>query len=223
VSLSVITEVGSIAGRVKHAENAVAAGVDFVVAQGSEAGGHTGQVATMVLLPQVVDAVGHHVPVVAAGGIFDGRGLAAALTLGASGVWIGTRFLVTPEAHITQEVKEVLVAARAEDTVVTKAFTGRTLRALKNKYQEYYDAHPEENKGPGMQTAQSTKDGCWDAYFNKPVDMDKAACPCGQNVGCIDSIKPAEVVVHEMARSAVQILSGGVAHFSIKGARKARL
>merc|ERR1712167_444752 len=107
-----------------------------------------------------VDAVGHKVPVVAAGGFFDGRGLAAALSFGASGVWIGTRFLATPEAYMTQEVKEMLVRAAPEDTVVTKAFTGRTLRALKNKYQAYYDEHPEENKGPGLQTAKSTKDGC---------------------------------------------------------------
>ena len=91
--------VGSIAGKLKHATNAVDAGVDFIIAQGGEAGGHTGSVATTVLLPQIVDAVAHRVPVVAAGGIFDGRGLAAALSMGASGVWIGTRFLMTPEAY----------------------------------------------------------------------------------------------------------------------------
>ena len=95
--------VGSIAGKKKHAVNALEAGVDFIIAQGGEAGGHTGSVATTVLVPQVVDAVAGRVPVVAAGGIFDGRGLAAALSMGAAGVWIGTRFLMTPEAHITQQ------------------------------------------------------------------------------------------------------------------------
>src|SRR4029078_2004513 len=89
--------VGSMCGKVRHAVSAVASGVDFVVAQGTEAGGHTGTVATISLVPQVVDAVGEQVPVVAAGGLFDGRGLAASLALGADGVWIGTRSIRTPE------------------------------------------------------------------------------------------------------------------------------
>ncbi|MHB1712573.1 MAG: NAD(P)H-dependent flavin oxidoreductase, partial [Acidimicrobiales bacterium] len=87
----------NMCGKVDHARRAVDAGCDIVVAQGTEAGGHTGTVATMPLVPQVIDAVGAQVPVVAAGGIFDGRGLAAALALGADGVWIGTRFIATPE------------------------------------------------------------------------------------------------------------------------------
>src|SRR5205823_7144952 len=89
--------VANMCGKVRHATAAVEAGCDLVVAQGTEAGGHTGTVATMPLVPQVVDAVGDRVPVVAAGGIFDGRGLAAALALGADGVWLGTRFIATPE------------------------------------------------------------------------------------------------------------------------------
>ena len=102
--------VGSMCGKVRHAVSAVASGCDFVVAQGTEAGGHTGTVATMALVPQVVDAVGEQVPVVAAGGLFDGRGLAAALTLGADGVWIGTRFIATPEARAVDGYKETLLA-----------------------------------------------------------------------------------------------------------------
>src|SRR5436305_1391993 len=85
--------VASMCGKVRHATAAVEAGCDLVIAQGTEAGGHTGTVATMPLVPQIVDAVGEDVPVVAAGGIFDGRGLAAALALGADGVWLGTRFI----------------------------------------------------------------------------------------------------------------------------------
>ena len=88
---------------------AVEAGCDIVVAQGTEAGGHTGKVATLPLVPQIVDAVGGKVPVVAAGGIFDGRGLAAALALGADGIWVGTRFIATPEARSTPGYKEALV------------------------------------------------------------------------------------------------------------------
>ena len=89
----------NMCGKVEHARRAVDAGCDMVVAQGTEAGGHTGQVAALPLVPQIVDAVGDRVPVVAAGGIFDGRGLAAALALGADGVWVGTRFIATPEAR----------------------------------------------------------------------------------------------------------------------------
>ena len=89
----------NMCGKVDHARRALDAGCDVVVAQGTEAGGHTGLIATMPLVPQIVDAVGSQIPVVAAGGIFDGRGLAAALSLGADGVWIGTRFIATPEAR----------------------------------------------------------------------------------------------------------------------------
>ena len=104
--------VGSMCGKVRHAISAVASGVDFVVAQGTEGGGHTGTVATMALVPQVVDAVGDKVPVVAAGGLFDGRGLAASLALGADGVWIGTRFIATPEARAVNGYKEALLGHR---------------------------------------------------------------------------------------------------------------
>ena len=109
--------VGSMCGKVRHAVNAVASGCDFVVAQGTEGGGHTGTVATMALVPQVVDAVGDKVVVVAAGGLFDGRGLAAALSLGADGVWIGTRFIATPEAWGVDGYKDVLVATPEDGTV----------------------------------------------------------------------------------------------------------
>ena len=102
--------VASMCGKVRHAIAAVDAGCDLVIAQGTEAGGHTGTVATMPLVPQVVDAVGDRVPVVAAGGIVDGRGLAAALVLGADGVWVGTRFIATPEARSAPGYKDALRA-----------------------------------------------------------------------------------------------------------------
>ena len=93
---------------------------DMVVAQGTEAGGrHTGTVASLPLIPQIVDAVGDRVPVVAAGGIFDGRGLAAALALGADGIWVGTRFIATPEARSVLGYKDKLLAAREDQTTVS--------------------------------------------------------------------------------------------------------
>ena len=109
-------------------------GCDIVIAQGTEAGGHTGQIATLALVPQVVDAVGDRVPVVAAGGIVDGRGLAAALALGADGIWVGTRFIATPEAHTVHGYKEKLLELHEDGTVVTKAYTGKTCRVVENAY-----------------------------------------------------------------------------------------
>ncbi len=124
----------NMCGKVDHARRALDAGCDIVVAQGTEAGGHTGQVATMPLVPQIVDAVGAHIPVVAAGGIFDGRGLAAALALGADGVWIGTRFIATPEARSVAGYKDALIRTREDGTTISRAFSGKTMRVVRNQY-----------------------------------------------------------------------------------------
>src|SRR5437660_3794010 len=134
----------NMCGKVRHAVDAVEAGCDLVVAQGTEAGGHTGLVATMPLVPQIVDAVGARVPVVAAGGIFDGRGLAASLMLGAEGVWVGTRFIATPEARAAPGYKEALVSTAEDGTVISRAFTGKTLRAVRNEWTDWHEKHPEE-------------------------------------------------------------------------------
>ena len=136
----------NMCGKVRHAIAAVEAGCDLVVAQGTEAGGHTGTVATMPLVPQVVDAVGDRVPVVAAGGIFDGRGLAAALALGADGVWVGTRFIATPEARSVPGYKDTLLATHEDGTVVSRAFSGKTMRVVRNDVTQYYEEHPDELK-----------------------------------------------------------------------------
>ena len=129
----------NMCGKVRHAVDAVEAGCDIVVAQGTEAGGHTGRVATMALVPQVADAVGDRVPVVAAGGIVDGRGLAAALALGADGVWVGTRFIATPEARGVIGYKDVLLRSHEDDTTVTRAYTGKTCRVIANSYTRAYE------------------------------------------------------------------------------------
>ena len=119
-----------MAGSVRHAVKAAEAGCDVVIAQGTEAGGHTGAVASVALWPQVVDAV--DVPVIAAGGLFDGRGLAAALAFGCQGVWMGTRFIASVEAHAGQAYKDAILAMTESDTVISRAFTGKTLRAIAN-------------------------------------------------------------------------------------------
>src|SRR4029079_15144605 len=123
---------------VRHAIAAVEAGCDLVIAQGTEAGGHTGTVATMPLVPQIVDAVGAQVPVVAAGGLFDGRGLAASLALGADGVWIRTRFIATREARPVKGYKDTLVGMREDDTVISGAYTGKTCRVVRNDWTNHY-------------------------------------------------------------------------------------
>ncbi|MBV1942830.1 nitronate monooxygenase [Streptomyces sp. BV286] len=123
-----VVVVPSIGAR-RHAEKVAAWGADAVIVQGGEGGGHTGEVATSVLLPQVVDAVG--IPVVAAGGFFDGRGLVAALAYGASGVAMGTRFLLTSESTVPDAVKARYLAATVKDVTVTTAVDGLPHRMLR--------------------------------------------------------------------------------------------
>lgn len=202
--------VGSIAGQVKHAKGALAGGVDFIVAQGHEAGGHTGPIATSVLVPAVVDAVAGAVPVVAAGGIHDGRGLAASLCWGAGGVWVGTRFMLTPEAASHPLYKAHILKHGGEDTTVTTCFTGSPMRALRNKYTEKFAQNPELlEKAKGRYTIRSLRDGVWKLHSgdDKDVDMDIQAFSTGQNITSIDSLKPAGDVVHEMVAQAHQVLS----------------
>ena len=125
--------VGGLVGTVAHAERQQVAGVDVIIAQGSEAGGHTGEIGTMVLVPQVVDAVAP-TPVLAAGGIADGRQVAAALALGAQGVWCGSVWLTTEEAETHPVVKEKFLAATSADTLRSRAKTGKPARQLRSSW-----------------------------------------------------------------------------------------
>jgi NAD(P)H-dependent flavin oxidoreductase YrpB (nitropropane dioxygenase family) len=118
-------------GARRHAEKMLDWGVDAVIAQGGEGGGHTGSVPTSLLLPQVVDAVGHAIPVLGAGGFHDGRGLVAALAWGADGIAMGTRFLLTAESHVPDEIKGHYLAATVTDTVVTTALDGAPQRVIR--------------------------------------------------------------------------------------------
>jgi enoyl-[acyl-carrier protein] reductase II len=196
--------VGSMCGKVRHAIGAVASGCDFVVAQGTEAGGHTGTVATMALVPQVVDAVGDRVPVVAAGGLYDGRGLAAALTLGADGVWIGTRFIATPEARAVNGYKETLLATAEDGTVVSRAYSGKTCRVVRNDWTQHFEEHPDELQPFPQQLGVSFKGGAnhLGAPDGTEVDVHKEFMPAGQGVGAIDCLIPAGDIVREMVRTA---------------------
>lgn len=200
--------VGSMCGKVRHAVAAVASGCDFVVAQGTEAGGHTGTVATMALIPQVVDAVNGKVPVVAAGGIYDGRGLIASLALGAEAVWIGTKFIATHEAHTGNGYKEKMLTMAEDDTVISKAYTGKTCRVARTEWTEHFEKHPEELQGfPGQAIA--TIQAGIDHLGVGPettLDVNKAFMAIGQAVGAIDEIVPAKQVVDEIMSQARETL-----------------
>jgi enoyl-[acyl-carrier protein] reductase II len=190
--------VASMCGKVRHAVAAVEAGCDFVIAQGTEAGGHTGTVATMPLVPQIVDATEGRVPVVAAGGIFDGRGLAAAISLGADGAWIGTRFIATPEARTVPGYKDALLRTPEDGTVISRGFTGKTLRAVRNKWTQYIEEHPEELRPFPEQMFRAVEARALHLGGDESsdVDPDKECYPAGQGVGAIHALVPAgELVV----------------------------
>ncbi|HCU93428.1 MAG TPA: nitronate monooxygenase [Actinobacteria bacterium] len=201
--------VASMCGKVTHARRAVDAGCDLVVAQGTEAGGHTGRVATLALVPAVIDAVGDIVPVVAAGGIVDGRGLAAALCLGADGVWVGTRFVATPEAQTVRGYKEALIHAAEDATTVTRAYSGKTMRVLANAYTAWWDEHPDELEPFPAQVVRSMNDGAFHLGGDEAtagVDPDRECYPGGQGAGTISAVVPAGDIVRTMVAEAEAVL-----------------
>ena len=203
--------VASMCGKVRHAIAAVEAGCDFVIAQGTEAGGHTGTVATMPLVPQIVDEVGARVPVVAAGGIFDGRGLAAAIALGADGVWLGTRFIATPEARAVRGYKDALLRTEEDGTVISRGFTGKTLRAVRNEYTQYIEQHPEELTKFPEQMMHAMEIGVLHLGGDESsnVDPDKECYPAGQGVGAMHTLIPAGDLVRQIVDEAEHALARG--------------
>ena len=200
--------IGSMAGKVRHAVAAVESGCDFVVAQGTEAGGHTGLVATFALVPQVVDAVGDRVPVVAAGGIYDGRHLAAALALGADGIWVGTRFIATPEAYGVAGYKDVLLRTAEDGTTISRAYTGKTCRVIRNEYTQRYEDDPSSLQPFPQQALQSMNDGVnhLGAGPETPVDIEREFLPAGQGVGGIDELVPAGDLVRMFVTQAEEVI-----------------
>ena len=200
--------VASMCGKVRHAIAAAEAGCDLVIAQGTEAGGHTGTVATMPLVPQIVDAVGAQIPVVAAGGIFDGRGLAAALALGADGVWLGTRFIATPEARAVAGYKDALLRTAEDGTVISRGFTGKTLRAVRNEWTQYVEEHPEVLRKFPEQMAVAVENNALHLGGDEttPVDPDRECYPSGQGVGAINELVPAGELVRQIVADAEAVL-----------------
>ncbi len=201
--------VGNMCGKVKHAVMAVEAGCDFVIAQGTEAGGHTGQIATMALVPQIVDVIAGRVPVVAAGGLFDGRGLAASLALGADGIWVGTRFIATPEARAVAGYKETLLALAEDGTTVSRAYTGKTCRVVRNDYTQAFEDSGATPQPFPMQVIKSMKDGAnhlGGDLSTTGVDPRQEFMPAGQGVGAIDELVPAGELVRRFVREAEAVM-----------------
>jgi NAD(P)H-dependent flavin oxidoreductase YrpB (nitropropane dioxygenase family) len=193
--------VAALAGKVAHARSHAAAGVDIVVAQGYEAGGHTGEIATMVLVPEVVDAVGPEIPVLAAGGIGSGRQIAAALALGAAGVWMGSAWLITAEyANLSPlpGLRAALLAATSSDTVRSRIYTGKPARLLKNSWTDAWSepGAPEPLPMPlqNLLVAEAHQ------RLMRAGNPDAIPMPVGQIVGRMNEVRPvAEVIASLLA------------------------
>jgi len=192
-----------ITGNAKNAKRMADSGIDLLVAQGHEGGGHTGRIGTMVLLPAAIDAA-FPVPVLGAGGIGDGRGLAAALAMGCVGVWVGTRFLATDEGGALEVNKQKIVQSNDEGTRVSTAYTGKTLRASYNQFHDLW-----ENSGlePLPFPTQVLISSALLSGFIETNKTDFVGGLAGQVSGIIKEIKPAARVLEEMVEEAVDILT----------------
>ncbi|UQX11144.1 NAD(P)H-dependent flavin oxidoreductase [Candidatus Mycobacterium methanotrophicum] len=193
--------VAALAGTTQHAVRHAAAGVDLIVAQGTEAGGHTGEVATMVLVPEVVDAVSP-TPVLAAGGIARGRQVAAALALGAEGVWCGSVWLTTEEAETPPVVKDKFLAATSSDTVRSRSMTGKPARMLRTAWTDEWDRS--DTPEPLGMPLQSALIGDPQLRIHQAAGnpdsraRELATYFVGQVVGSLNKVRPARSVVLEM-------------------------
>ena len=197
------TVVMAVVGAVRHARKVAESGVDIIVAQGHDAGGHNSPIGTMALIPQVVDAVGP-IPVLGAGGITDGRGVAAALMLGAVGVWVGSAFLATDEAGIFDFQKQAIVDSNEENTVVSKSVTGKPARLIRSKWtQAYADSGLETLPMP----FQSMVSGPVLAAGTIARRGDIVPGFAGQGIGMIQKVRPAREVLQDLVAGAERALA----------------
>jgi len=192
-------KVAALIGTPDQARKQVAAGVDLIVASGTEAGGHTGEISTLVLVPDVVDAVAP-VPVLAAGGVGDGRQLAAVLALGAQGAWTGSIWLTTAESNVAPVVRDKLLGAGSRDTVRSRALTGKPARQLRTPWTDAWD----DPAGPGalpmplqfMLTAEAQ------TRIGVSGNAALAGSPVGQIVSRMDRVRPVSEVIEDLVQGA---------------------
>ena len=178
------------------------AGADAVVAEGTESGGHIGENTTMCLVPQVVDAL--EIPVIAAGGIADGRGIAASFMLGAEGVQIGTRFLASEECQIHPTFKELVVKAKDTDSVVTGRYTGHPCRNIKTKFSKMLANGEKDGSLTPEQFEEVTLGSLRKAV--QDGNLEEGSFLCGAIAGMINDVKPCEAIVKELMEQAERLL-----------------
>ena len=190
--------VGGLVGSRQHAGRQLAIGTDVIIAQGTEAGGHCGDISTMVLVPQVVDAVGPDVPVLAAGGIADGRQMAAGMALGAQGVWTGSMWLLASEADMQPEVTENLLDAASTDFVRSRSMTGKPARQFRSAWVAAWEREdaPQALPMPIQGLLWSECSARWTRVHNKEL----GGYPEGQIVGSIEKVRPAKDMLFDMVQ-----------------------
>ncbi|WP_203335829.1 NAD(P)H-dependent flavin oxidoreductase [Nocardioides limicola] len=191
-------KVAALAGAAKHALSHVANGVDIIVAQGYEAGGHTGEIASMVLTPEIVDAVGPDVPVLGAGGIGSGRQVAASLALGSQGVWTGSLWLTVAEYDLSEGtgIRDALLRAGSGDTVRSRVYTGKPARLLKTKWTQAWEA--EDAPAPLPMPLQNLLVADAHNRMNRGDDPETISMPAGQIVGRTNEVRPVAEVMAEL-------------------------
>ena len=196
----------NMCGAVRHAQKGEQAGCDVVIAQGTEAGGHTGPIGGMALIPQIVEAV--NIPVIAAGAITDGRGLAAALAFGAQGVWVGTRFIASEEANAHAFYKERIMEAEDRDTVVTRSYSGKTMRVIKNEWTDDWESRPQDIQPFGSQGGISVREGVMHSLMGdtSTFDPNREAAAAGQGSGAVHDVMPAGDIVRSMVAEAEEVI-----------------
>jgi enoyl-[acyl-carrier protein] reductase II len=191
-----------VCGAVKHAIKAEQAGCDAVICQGGEGGGHTGLVGTLPLVAQAVEAV--KIPVVGAGGLYDGRGLAAMLALGAQGVWMGTRFIASKEAHAAPMYHEAILGADDSDTVRTRCYSGKPMRVRSNPYVADWEARPQDIQPFPQQAILSSRAGVMGGIGGQMdgLDADKSCFAMGQSAGGVRDVASVAEIVDRIMREA---------------------
>ncbi|MDP2378373.1 nitronate monooxygenase family protein [Reyranella sp.] len=194
-------KVMSVVGNVRQAIELEKAGVDAVIASGQDGGGHVGRVGTFVLIPAVVDAV--KIPIVAGGGIADGRGLVAALLLGIQGIWMGTRFIASEEARAHVNYKNKIVACDDEGTVISRAHSGKTVRMIRNRFTEEWKARGSEILPYPMQVQLVGRDASHRGRIEG--DVENGALPAGQSVALIHEVLPARRIIEDILLEAAEV------------------